>query len=214
MPVVLSDALLEELMRRWRSQGAPIVEHLRPGLTESELDAATEPLGVRLCDELRTWWGWHDGVSAELGSHVPERELGPAGMLEYLPLAEAIAIYRERRRAAELGAERMLARDPASPYADPDTSWPRARFPLSKQAHGDLIACDCSRSHDAAGPLYVFVRDEGGFGGEPSAPSLGQTVCWWIEAIDLGALRYLPEERRWARHAVLIPPAARASMLV
>ena len=39
-----------------------VLNYLRPGLTDAEMDALTEPLGIVLPEEARVWWGWHDGT--------------------------------------------------------------------------------------------------------------------------------------------------------
>lgn len=60
--VMLSKELLEDPAARWRRQDMPIAGSLRPGLSDAEMDPLTEPLGIRLPREARTWWGWHDGA--------------------------------------------------------------------------------------------------------------------------------------------------------
>ena len=39
-----------------------VVDHLGPGLSDAEMDALTEPVGIILPEEARVWWGWHDGT--------------------------------------------------------------------------------------------------------------------------------------------------------
>jgi cell wall assembly regulator SMI1 len=79
-PVFLTEDLLEQLAARWREQGMPIVESLRPGLSDAEMDELTQPLGVLLPREARTWWGWHNGADA--GS----ADLGPGRCSHPLPM--------------------------------------------------------------------------------------------------------------------------------
>ena len=73
-PVLTAD-LLETLERGWARQSAPVMEHLRPGLSPERIDDLTAPVGLRLPVEARIWWGWHDGVDVRLG---PRTELGPS----------------------------------------------------------------------------------------------------------------------------------------
>jgi cell wall assembly regulator SMI1 len=68
---VLTVPLLDELKRRWQSQRAPLLARLRPGLSSDGMDALTEPLGLHVPSEARTWWGWHDGAVSD-GSAVSQ----------------------------------------------------------------------------------------------------------------------------------------------
>jgi hypothetical protein len=74
MPELLTLELLERLDRTLRDLGALIVECWEPGLTREQMDAITEPHGLRLPDEAALWWGWHNGSgTAEL---MPTRRAG------------------------------------------------------------------------------------------------------------------------------------------
>ena len=77
-PPELSIELLEELERQWRVQGAPLVAGLAPGLTDTEIDALTEPIGLRLPAEPRLWWRWHDGAAPNAKLKI-DREMGAPG---------------------------------------------------------------------------------------------------------------------------------------
>jgi hypothetical protein len=84
---LLTEGLLEQLAARWRTHGLLIVESLRPGLSDAEMDELTEPLGIVLPREARTWWRWHDGASTEGGGSC---NLGPLRL--YSPLSDAVRI--------------------------------------------------------------------------------------------------------------------------
>jgi len=58
---------LHELDGHLRRLGLPIAEHLRPGLSDEEMDAITHPLGIDLPPQLRALWAWHDGAEYRTG---------------------------------------------------------------------------------------------------------------------------------------------------
>jgi cell wall assembly regulator SMI1 len=96
MSTALSVKLLARLEALWVERDAPILSHLRDGLTDVEMDAMTAPIGLRLPDELRIWWSWHDGVDPQpLGPGGPEGDVGVG--LSYLSLREAIELYNRAR---------------------------------------------------------------------------------------------------------------------
>jgi cell wall assembly regulator SMI1 len=138
--LVLSGDLLDDLKARWIVQRAPIVEHLRPGLSEAEIDAITMPLGVRLAREARTWWSWHDGVVETRESGAASRYLGPADF-EFLPLAEAAQLYLTLREAANIAAEGSTEQR-RSTETDAERHWPRKWFPILFPNRYDVIVCD------------------------------------------------------------------------
>jgi hypothetical protein len=86
---MLDIGLCEQLELRWISQGALLAGRLRPGLTEIQMDALTEPLGLRLPVEAQLWWGWHDGAAD--GGYAISRELGPGR--QFLSLSAAVEHY-------------------------------------------------------------------------------------------------------------------------
>jgi cell wall assembly regulator SMI1 len=86
---LLTEDLLEHLAERWRALRAPIANSLRPGLSEAEMEALVDPLGLRLPTEARVWWGWHDGVEVDLLSY------GIGNCIVPLQLARAVEKYGE-----------------------------------------------------------------------------------------------------------------------
>jgi hypothetical protein len=66
--------------------GAPIVDHLQPGLSDEQMDELTAPLGLSLPVEARRWWGWHDGVDPASARIQADRMVGP--LWRYQPLSE------------------------------------------------------------------------------------------------------------------------------
>lgn len=208
---MLSGGLLNQLEEHWRRQRAPLLEHLRPGLTDSEADSLTAPLGLHLPVEARIWWGWHDGVSADV---LPGygRTIGGPGF-QFLPLKEAVAVYvRWRKLAGELAGD--FVGDPRVQLADQDYWWPPSWFPITSASNGDTVACDCSVAEGDPTPIRVIVAEEMGADREPAVDSFGQMIDWWIEALDLGAWRYDPDAARWNYDYKRLDPARELTRLV
>jgi cell wall assembly regulator SMI1 len=181
--LMLTPELLDGLKELWAREGAPVLQHLRPGLAPEEIDALTEPLGVRLPTEARTWWGWHDGVSGTVALGV-QRELGPG--LPFLPLGDAVALYRHAlQQAAEVAGDQA------------DYWWRPSWFPVTERS-GE-IRCDCSVEDGSPTPIYwAYSHDHDADGlANPKVESFGTMVTWWIEAVESGAWRYSAEARRW-----------------
>lgn len=188
VPMMLTEPMLERLFEGWRHAGAPIVQSLRPGLDEREIDATTSELRLRLPVEARTWWAWHDGASSTMTSHA----LG-LGFL-YLPLSKAVALYRQWRAIAHESV------DPASldPERDADDIWHPSWFPISKGGDGTTVACDCSVDEGAPSPIRsVHWSKRVGRSAVPVADSLGTVVSWWIEALEDGTWTYDHKRQGW-----------------
>ena len=178
---MLTIDLLEALADRWRLLGAPIIENLRPGLSDAEIDALTHPLGITLPGEARTWWSWHDGVGSDAGR--PEHKIGGL-MMELIPLAEAVRDYQDGRALlVDAGGEGALE------------DWPTSWFPITAQGHGDVVVCQCGVPRNAATPIHVFHWDQPD--PRPAANSFGELIALWIEAIDSGRWVYDAPRRSW-----------------
>jgi cell wall assembly regulator SMI1 len=95
---VLSLTQLERLEALWAEQRVPLVEHLRRGLADKEIETQLQSLGLRLPSEAALWWGWHDGVP----SGQP-RDMG-GSCFAFLPLGDAIREHQPSRRVAETAA--------------------------------------------------------------------------------------------------------------
>jgi hypothetical protein len=53
--------VLDAFERALRKAGSPAVNALAPGLTDRQIDAHIEPLGLTMPEEARRWWRWRDG---------------------------------------------------------------------------------------------------------------------------------------------------------
>jgi len=84
-PRVLDDELLDRFEARLRKEGAAIVDHWAPGLTDAQIDELLVPLGIDLPEEARRWWRWHDGAPPDAPPISPGRA--------HLPLRDAADLY-------------------------------------------------------------------------------------------------------------------------
>jgi hypothetical protein len=199
---LLDIQLLDALEARWRAHGLPLLDRLRPGLTDDEMDTLTAPLGLRLPLEARRWWGWHDGVSSADVYNAREREVG-VGM-QFLPLGEAVELYRSLRTVI---LEDHLA---GAFEPDPEGWWARAWFPVTERS--GPIVCDCSVPEGEVTPIRIL--DWGALIKQvkiPRARSLGEVVGWWIEAFDVGAWGYT---KQWVYEPELLREELEDSWLV
>jgi cell wall assembly regulator SMI1 len=188
-PLLLSFELLDALELGWRSAGWPGIEGLNPGLTDEEIDAMTEPIGIRLPVDVRTWWRWHDGISAPAG--LPGQPVFGAAGRWYPSLSAAI---REYSRMRDLAARAVDDEIPGR--TTQEAWWPQQLFPITATSAGTVTACDCSVRAHAPSPVHT-VDFHDGPAGPPRAASLGTVVSWWIMAIDTGAWWYDRDEQRW-----------------
>lgn len=179
-PIALSTALLEELEQRWRERELPILDQLRPGLTDKEIDELIAPIGLNVPEEARVWWRWHDG--ADLVGTSGEWSFSPGGSVVFAPLARQVEHYREMR-------SRSRSEAVAAPEAgrDEDFWWGPSWFALTEGR--PEVVCDCA----APGPTSPIYAYDVGMWEElhtPRADSFGQVVTWWIRAYDDGIWRY------------------------
>lgn len=189
LSVMLDQDLLDQLERRWRDNDAAILRWLQPGLTDERIDELTAPLGIRLPEEARRWWRWHDGVpmDAPPGSH----SIG--GGPTYIPLSYAV--------------ENTMW------LAEGDPSWPTGWLVMT--ADSDPLIMDCGAGFDE--PVRVHcanIQDPGRPPVDHDATSIGELVSLWIEAIDCGVYTYNKEVGDWELHQNRMPPHMRGRGLV
>jgi cell wall assembly regulator SMI1 len=206
---LLSAEMLTELEHQWSLQGAPLLEHLRTGLSGQEMDALVAPLDLRLPLEARIWWGWHDGATTN-GRPSVRRTVG-AG-LEYLPLAEAVEQYRACREASQEVAG--TAGQPR-PLSEPEYWWAPQWFPISLTGYGGVVACDCSVGNARPTPIRMIWWAGRESFAEPVTQSFGQMVSWWIDALKTGVWRYEAGRDAWqVNHDLLDDPTRELTRLV
>ena len=176
-----SQPLTTDLLARFESSlfdAAPAYEsHLRPGLTDAEIDTATASLPGRLSREARAWWGWRNGLTEPPPEPWPSRLPMSLGNSEitFTPLGNCVSEYFQTREMA-LGDK----------YADPEFLAPKMWFPLdsSMAVSVELVEVDQPTSRvffsDGRYPEY----------GKTVAPSLGTYLSWWTDSLESGGLRY------------------------
>jgi cell wall assembly regulator SMI1 len=179
---MLSSTQLERLQALWCEQGAPLAEHLEPGLTDEEIESEMGSLGLRLPAEAALWWGWHNGVPPGR-----PRDMGGAAFA-LLTLEEAVREYHSSRQVAEQAA---------LTDGEADRLWHPTWFPITNTGYGAVIACDCSVAQGAPTPIRAVHWGHKEDSDVPVAESFGQMVGWWIEAIERGAWRYDTALERW-----------------
>ena len=190
-PILLTEDLLEQLATRWRQKSMPIAHSLRPGLSDAEMDDLTQPLGVILPREARTWWSWHDG--AEPGT----ANLGPGRV--FSPLADAVRNTLSVRDVMR-GVDGEL--DPTWRF-----SW------LTMNSGGDTTVIDCGLSFDEPVPARCYRFEEPETGAE-GVPSIGTLVSLYIDAFDRRVWTYDADRRVWCGDASNSDPATRNLHLV
>lgn len=197
---LLDEVLLQRLEAAGRAQGAPIAGSLRAGISEREIDALTQPLGLRLPTEARRWWTWHDGATAPAPpAPAPSRLIGPG--LAFLPLRDAIELYETERA--------MFTSEPAVAELRPANF-----FPISYSA--GPMSCDCSVEPGAPSPIFHVHSHDYDIDGvrKPKAGSLGEVVSWWIDALSDGTWTWDQADGRWIRHVEHAAPERVASGLI
>lgn len=174
--------LLDELERRLRAFGAPIVDAFGPGLPVEEVRAVFDAEGLYAPDEVVAWWGWHNGATL---SDVPPVLTGPGVYLRsentliedwhVLSLSEAV---RTRRWFRADDADGLL---------------PAGWFPILVGGAKPTMWIDCTVGDERA-PL--FVDEHLPEPTEPLFPSLVDFVGAIIRTFDEGLIRPHPEDAR------------------
>ena len=199
-PPLLTLDQLDRLEDHWRRQEAPILEHLRPGLSDDEMDSLTDPLGLRLPTEARTWWGWRGG--ADIAADRPQSYLMSPDRIFYT-VEHAVEQYRSARRLWE--------------DIDPDNAdywWRPTWFPITYWV--GYIRLDCDVEEGAATPIYHADSHDHDAKGltEPRVPSFGVMMDWWLDAFECGAWCYDAEAEGWRYDYTLLPRERELTRLV
>jgi len=186
----LSTEQLEHLERLLAEQGAPIVQRLQPPASAEAFAVIEAEFGLPVPEELRLWWGWHDGTNVKPHEKAAKASIGP--LFEFLSMEEALKATRESRELA-------LDIDPD----EPEIYWGKTWLALGTDGR---VACDLMSGPGASVSVLDVDYHKTSKPGTIAAQSLGEMVRWWIEALESGAWRYEPEHNRWARREELVPP--------
>jgi len=164
VPRLLDAELLGQFESALRTAGVE-VDRLAPGLTDEEIDAVAEPLGLEFPEEVRVWWRWHNGAPPRESIYLlPQRVM--------LRLKEAVGSYAydvETGRAA---------------YADP----PGGIQPVSELP---AIFVQCLASGNVPAPVYLV--GDWAAPSRLVLPSFGELVVNWMDFIDRGIYATRPE---------------------
>ncbi len=206
--MLLTPRHLQELEQWWVSLHAPLLEYLRPGLTDAEMNGLAAGAHLRLPDEARLWWGWHDGVPAEFYGIL--RQLGGPSF-QFLPLQEALDLYEVQRATAR----RAVSRGDKSEWGNPDFWWDPSWLPITESPTSNVtIACDCSVRAGDPTPIRGYFWDAAVESRTPATASFGELVEWWLQAFSTGAWFYDQELGRWEYFNERLPPAQRSTGVV
>jgi hypothetical protein len=167
-PRMLTVDQLTQLKLRWEKLGlVGVLDHLRPGLTDAEMDALTASLGIVLPAEARVWWGWHDGTDPLGIAPIRGEEfamLAPGRI--FLPLGHAV-------KHCQMLRELLWA------AMEPDDS-SRQWLPLNTVEDPTIL--DCA----ADAPTRVFRLEFQFPARRRGLPTLGALIDAYIEAFDTG----------------------------
>jgi hypothetical protein len=182
---------LREFERRMSERNTAFVRHLRPGLSDAQIDALTGGLPFRVSAELRAFYNWHDGVTEH---PRPEWPYFPGGGI-LTPLGIAVEEYHE------------WASDPPVPGRVYQPTW----FPINSM-DGIAIVLDCDVPDGAASPVHIV--DHKAEWRYHRVPSLLHAVQLWNQMLDEGYWVYDESEGEWEDHFSDIPVELQVTGLV
>jgi cell wall assembly regulator SMI1 len=185
MSRILSRDMLGSLEGLLVAQQTDTLDSLAEGASEQRMQALTEPLGVRLPIEARAWWGWHDGS--------PSWILPGLGLMS---IERAIERYQWRRRTAE---EFVQHPDTGEELRDVEKIWRRSWLPIFETGGPHVLVLECDLP-DRPSPIRQIDWE---LLPQPNyaavlAPSLGDYIQRWMDAVHAGRHHYDVDEGRWA----------------
>jgi hypothetical protein len=198
---VLGPTLIAAYEARLRDLAVPLEEWDTPGLTDDEMKDTVASLSLRLPQEARIWWGWHNGSPgyglAKIAVPVGDK---------LLSLTEAVEVHKECRDLAV-----RLVEPDMPELANPDDRWSASWLPITGPQTPTVI--DCSHPELPITPVrsinFQYVEASKDVG----AASLGQMVTWWIGAIDTGAWQWDRSQHKWRVEPHLLDPDFKMSAL-
>jgi cell wall assembly regulator SMI1 len=179
---LLSEELLLLFERRLREAGSPVARVLQPGLSDAELDVLAATLPVRLPEELRTWYRWHNGLDPSAADWT--FALGNGRFLT--SLQDSLLSYQTCLITWE-------CEELADEFTYRPSWWPIAEFD-----NVDYVVADTAGEPGGPCPVHAIgLRVDKSPDWNPvRAPSLGAMVRLWIQAIDDGWWRWDDDGRR------------------
>jgi cell wall assembly regulator SMI1 len=177
------------------AQDALAARLLRPGLADDQIDALTAHLPFAVPVEIRTWFGWHDGVNTPPDGHarLPCGELYPVSMalseresLLAQPIPDALREFRNFR-----------------------PTW----LPI-RGGGGPYIVVESDVRPEDVSPVRTVDFWTEYVWEDVRAPSIANMVELWNQLIDDGYWRYSPTLGDWEDRFAEMPPELRHSQLV
>lgn len=192
--------LLDRLEGHWVRQGAPVVERLRPGLSDAEIRELAAGLPFEIPPELRCWWGWHDGAAALPGDgwSYQDRSIGIASYA-FLPLADAVKEYRRNREihpTAEVPED--VPKDLPEHVLEElrQLYWHESWLPVVTRDASRVYADCAAVTAEGAVPVGIVHQDWENFL-KVRAPSFTDAVAVWVHGLDEGVYRWDRDTAQW-----------------
>jgi len=184
--------MLQRLDTFFIEQGAPTAQALRPGLSQAELDAAEVELGFLLPQEVRDWYGWHNGME-----EVFEGVEGSVRLPNLKLLTSMRDAVEDRQGFLHLPPEVQQTYRP---------TW----LPITQRDVVTLVVDCAGAAADRQAPAPVSVIDYADEW-EQRMPSITAMVQLWTTLIDEGYWRYDHNLGCWADTYSQLPPEYRHS---
>lgn len=170
---MLSNDQLDRLQGHWERMDVPLLDVMRPGFERAELERIFEPTGLRVSDELATWWGRFGGPDPETRK-VNQLWLGPDRQMA--TPEDALSQWSWWRKF-----------DAKHFPDDPDLQMPATR--LQVVWGQGALAAECAVGPGEPSPiLSEEAWDEDRT--TPRSASLGAMVDFWLLAFERGYWRY------------------------
>lgn len=122
------------LLQKWN---LPVCKLLNNGLSEGEIDAAFNQVGIEPTKELVELYTWRNGSPVEEGTPLDDVQIIPG--YHFLSLKDAISCY-------------LAMKD--------DSRWNPSWFPVFANGGGDFYAVDLSQSDGDSAPVVGFILGE------------------------------------------------------
>tara|TARA_Y100000033_G_C2751569_1_gene114132 strand:+ start:717 stop:1298 length:582 start_codon:yes stop_codon:yes gene_type:complete len=121
-------------LQKWH---LPVCKLLNNGLSEGEIDAAFNQVGIEPTKELVELYTWRNGSPVEEGTPLDDVQVIPG--YHFLSLKDAISCY-------------LAMKD--------DSRWNPSWFPVFANGGGDFYAVDLSQSDGDSAPVVGFILGE------------------------------------------------------
>lgn len=168
MPPVVDeslDSLLSRLDAILLEKAPDVASSLQEGLSEQEISSLEAKYSVELSNELKSLFGWHDGISRTSGFYLTP-------LHEFFPLQDAL------NARAELDKQLQVAPPHAKQMLGPRLSW----VPLFQDVAGDGYYFDPDRKPEHGAIFFNFAET----GSYKFFPSLKNVIAGLIECYETG----------------------------